>query len=84
MNSDTTIDLFPKKMWAENARTDGIRENLNHFCFGLPVETWEELLNRLQANPEPRFTFGIPKGIKSRRGSTMILILDVFIFSLTP
>lgn len=51
LNADTIIDLFPKKMWSKNDRT-GIqgRENLNHFCIALSKETWENLLQRLQAN----------------------------------
>lgn len=50
LNSDTIIDLFPKKMWQENALAGQGRENLNHFCIALSKETWENLFERLQAN----------------------------------
>ncbi|MCF8130681.1 MAG: VOC family protein [Deltaproteobacteria bacterium] len=50
LNSDTIIDLFPKKMWEKNARKGQGRENLNHFCIALSKETWVTLLERLQAN----------------------------------
>jgi catechol 2,3-dioxygenase-like lactoylglutathione lyase family enzyme len=50
LNSDTIIDLFPKKMWQKSARVAQGRENLNHFCIALSKGTWEKLLERLQAN----------------------------------
>ena len=50
LNSDTIIDLFPKKMWQKSARAAQGRENLNHFCIALSKGTWEKLLERLQAN----------------------------------
>jgi catechol 2,3-dioxygenase-like lactoylglutathione lyase family enzyme len=50
LNSDTIIDLFPKKMWQKSARAARGRENLNHFCIALSKGTWEKLLERLQAN----------------------------------
>ena len=50
LNSDTIIDLFPKKMWQKSGRAGQGRENLNHFCFALSHKTWENLLERLQAN----------------------------------
>jgi catechol-2,3-dioxygenase len=50
LNADTIIDLFPKKMWQKNARAGQRRENLNHFCIALSKRTWEDLLERLQAN----------------------------------
>jgi catechol 2,3-dioxygenase-like lactoylglutathione lyase family enzyme len=50
LNSDTIIDLFPKKMWQKSARAPQGRENLNHFCIALSKGTWEKLLERLQAN----------------------------------
>jgi catechol 2,3-dioxygenase-like lactoylglutathione lyase family enzyme len=50
LNSDTIIDLFPKKIWQKSARTGQGRENLNHFCMALNKGTWENLLERLQAN----------------------------------
>ena len=50
LNSDTIIDLFPKKMWQKRGRAAQGRENLNHFCIALSKGTWEKLLERLQAN----------------------------------
>lgn len=50
LNSDTVIDLFPKKMWQKSAPTGQGRENLNHFCIALSQETWEDLWERLKAN----------------------------------
>jgi len=50
LNSDTIIDLFPKKMWQKSARNGKGRENLNHFCIAVSKEMWESLLKRLQAN----------------------------------
>jgi catechol 2,3-dioxygenase-like lactoylglutathione lyase family enzyme len=50
LNSDTIIDLFPKKIWQKSARTGPGRENLNHFCIALNKGTWENLLERLQVN----------------------------------
>lgn len=50
MNSDTIIDLFPKKMWQENARTEQGFNNLNHFCISIDKKSWEALLERLKAN----------------------------------
>ncbi len=62
LNSDTIIDLFPKKMWQKIARTGQDRENLNHFCIALSKGAWEDLLQRLQTNnvdledgPAPRW-----------------------------
>ena len=48
LNPDTIIDLFPKKLWQEGARPGPGRENLNHFCFTLRKDVWEELIKRLQ------------------------------------
>ena len=50
LNSDTIIDLFPKKMWQKSARSGQGRENPNHFCIALSKGAWEALLERLQAN----------------------------------
>jgi catechol 2,3-dioxygenase-like lactoylglutathione lyase family enzyme len=50
MNSETIIDLFPKKMWQKSSATGKGRNNLNHLCISLSKETWEELLDRLNAN----------------------------------
>ncbi len=62
MNSDTIIDLFPKKMWQEKSISGQGRNNLNHFCISLNKETWERLVKRLKANeveieegPAPRW-----------------------------
>ena len=50
LNSDTIIDLFPKKMRQKSALAAQGRENLNHFCIALSKGTWEKLLERLQVN----------------------------------
>jgi catechol 2,3-dioxygenase-like lactoylglutathione lyase family enzyme len=50
LNSDTIIDLFPKKMWQTNAGVGRGRNHLNHFCISLSREAWEGLLNRLKDN----------------------------------
>jgi catechol 2,3-dioxygenase-like lactoylglutathione lyase family enzyme len=50
LNRDTIIDLFPKNMWQKGAQAGPGRENLNHFCIALSKGTWEDLLERLQAN----------------------------------
>jgi catechol 2,3-dioxygenase-like lactoylglutathione lyase family enzyme len=61
LNSDTIIDLFPKKMWDKGARTGLPCENLNHFCVALSKEAWQELVERLKADridtegPVPRW-----------------------------
>ncbi|MDY6971324.1 MAG: VOC family protein [Thermodesulfobacteriota bacterium] len=49
LNSDTVIDLFPKRMWQKSTPPGGHRENLNHFCIALSKGKWEELLERIQA-----------------------------------
>jgi catechol 2,3-dioxygenase-like lactoylglutathione lyase family enzyme len=50
LNSDTIIDLFPKKMWQKSSTTGKGRDNLNHFCISLSKKMWEDLLERLNAN----------------------------------
>ena len=50
LNSDTIIDLFPKKMWQKIDRAGQGLENLNHFCIVLSKGMWEKLLKRLKAN----------------------------------
>ena len=50
LNSDTVIDIFPKKMWQKSAQTEQGRENLNHFCIALNKVGWDDLLSRLEAN----------------------------------
>ena len=64
LNSDTIIDLFPKKMWQKSARAGQGRENLNHFCIALNKKTWEILLERLRAN-----NFDIEEGPATRWGA---------------
>ena len=50
LNSDTIIDLFPKKMWQDSTRAELGCENLNHFCIALSKGTWQDLSERLKAN----------------------------------
>jgi catechol 2,3-dioxygenase-like lactoylglutathione lyase family enzyme len=50
LNSNTIIDLFPKKMWQKSAQAEQGRENLNHFCIALNKGEWDKLLVRLEAN----------------------------------
>jgi len=50
LNSDTIIDLFPKKMWQKGGRVEQGHENLNHFCIALSKGMWETLSKRLEAN----------------------------------
>jgi len=50
LNSNTIIDLFPKKMWQKNPRAEFRGDNLNHFCMALSKATWQDLLERLKAN----------------------------------
>ena len=50
LNSDTIIDLFPKKMWQKIRRVGEHCENMNHFCIVLSKGAWEDLVERLQAN----------------------------------
>ncbi len=50
LNSDTVIDLFPKKMWQKNDRVERGQEKLNHFCIALSKRMWQSLVERLEAN----------------------------------
>ena len=50
MNSETVIDLFPKKMWQKDNTIENGSNNLNHFCIALVKENWEALFARLKAN----------------------------------
>ncbi len=50
LNSETIIDLFPKKLWRKSSAKGSGRENLNHFCFSMSKETWEDLSARLNAS----------------------------------
>jgi extradiol dioxygenase family protein len=53
INSDTVIDLFPKKLWEQHGQAGkGIR-NLNHFCLAFSVNDWKDLHRRLQDNKIP-------------------------------
>lgn len=49
LNADTIIDLFPKRMWQNNAPAGQGSENLNHFCIALAKQAWQDLLERLKA-----------------------------------
>jgi catechol 2,3-dioxygenase-like lactoylglutathione lyase family enzyme len=49
LNTDTIIDLFPKKLWQKNAPQGEGRENLNHFCIAVTHTEWEALVKRLEA-----------------------------------
>lgn len=50
LNPGTIIDLFPKRLWQKSAPHGQGREHLHHFCMAMAKETWDELLERLQAN----------------------------------
>ena len=50
INSDTIIDLFPKKMWRKSSEDTQGHVNLNHFCISLSKEMWVDLIERLKAN----------------------------------
>jgi len=50
LNSETIIDLFPKKMWLKSSIVGQGRNNLNHFCISLSKEAWDDLLERLKVN----------------------------------
>lgn len=50
LNPDTIIDLFPKRMWQKSDQTGQGHANLNHFCFALSKEMWENLSERLKVN----------------------------------
>ena len=50
LNSETIIDLFPKKLWQKSSMTATGHDNLNHFCIAMSKETWEALFVRLKAN----------------------------------
>ncbi len=50
LNSNTIIDLFPKKMWQKNLGAEPGGENLNHRCIALSKASWQDLLERLKTN----------------------------------
>ena len=64
LNSNTIVDLFPKKMWQKSAQAGQGRENLNHFCISLNKEEWDNLIKRLEANK-----VGIEEGPAQRWGA---------------
>ena len=47
LNTDTVIDLFPKRLWQKDTATEPGRFHLNHFCFSMDKKNWDELLERL-------------------------------------
>ena len=53
LNTDTIIDLFPKKLWQKTSRQGEGRQNLNHFCIALSKGNWLELVERLRVNAVP-------------------------------
>lgn len=50
LNSDTLIDLFPKKLWQTDDTAQRGRNRLNHICFSLGKATWQDLYRRLRTN----------------------------------
>ena len=64
LNSETIIDLFPKKIWQKRSMTGTGRDNLNHFCIAMSKETWEDLRERLRVN-----NFEIEEGPVPRWGA---------------
>lgn len=64
LNSDTIIDLFPKRMWQKNATVGQGQEHLNHFCLAMDKKTWNELFERLKAN-----TIAVEEGPVPRWGA---------------
>lgn len=64
LNSDTVIDLFPKKLWQENNKHDQGSVNLNHFCISLSKESWDSLIERINSK-----RIDIEKGPVSRWGA---------------
>ncbi|MBP1751264.1 MAG: Glyoxalase/bleomycin resistance protein/dioxygenase [Geobacteraceae bacterium] len=47
INSDTIIDLFPRKMWDRKYHGEKTEPNLNHFCLSISREDFERLCERL-------------------------------------
>jgi glyoxylase I family protein len=64
INSDTIIDLFPKKLWHKSSESMQGHNNLNHFCVSLSKEIWGNLMERLKAH-----NFNIEEGPVSRWGA---------------
>lgn len=50
LNTDTIIDLFPKRMWKQADLNKPGYHNLNHFCIALSREEFEKLEERLNVN----------------------------------
>jgi catechol 2,3-dioxygenase-like lactoylglutathione lyase family enzyme len=48
LNSNTIIDLFPKRMWQNGYGDKQGRKHLNHICFALRIDEWQALLQRLR------------------------------------
>jgi len=61
LNADTIIDLFPKKMWEKSAQAGDGRENLNHSCIALDKRSWQDLVERLDANGIPIEVGPVPR-----------------------
>ena len=53
INQDTVIDLFPKKLWEQDATAGKGFGSLNHFCLSLTKMDWEGLHRRLIDNNIP-------------------------------
>ncbi len=49
LNSETIIDLFPKKLWQRSVADQQGRDHLNHFCISMNKVTWDNLFERLKA-----------------------------------
>jgi catechol 2,3-dioxygenase-like lactoylglutathione lyase family enzyme len=64
LNSNTIIDLFPKKLWQASATAVHGRDHLNHFCISLSKEEWEGLFSRVRDN-----NIDIEEGPVSRWGA---------------
>jgi catechol 2,3-dioxygenase-like lactoylglutathione lyase family enzyme len=47
INSDTIIDLFPRKMWDRGLPGERTETNLNHFCLTVSRDDFERLYGRL-------------------------------------
>jgi catechol 2,3-dioxygenase-like lactoylglutathione lyase family enzyme len=48
LNADTVIDLFPKRLWENDAPEGTGHVNLNHFCVAFNKEAWDALRDRLE------------------------------------
>ena len=50
LNANTIIDLFPKRLWQKDARIGRGQMNLNHFCIAFDKDSWDALVERLEAS----------------------------------